>query len=125
MAVMVKIFDGVRPDRPSSGFSDRLWDLLMATWAVKHAREPGRRPPAWAVLDQLKEIVDDWGISIVPLVPPVPLIPESLEECSGCSMFLEQMPQFINVLSTVPGSTTGYTRISDFCNWIDHPVVDG
>ena len=72
--------DGARPDRPPSGLSDTLWDLLVATWAVQHAQEPEGRPPASTVLDRLKEIVDDWGESIVPLVP------EFWREDGGCRM---------------------------------------
>jgi len=50
----------------------------MATWVVQHAQEPQGRPPACTVLDRLKECVDDWGESIVPLVP------ESWQEDGGC-----------------------------------------
>jgi len=77
---MLKVMNGVRPDRPPSGLSDTLWDLLVATWVVQDAQEPGRRPPAWTILDRLKEIVDDWGRSIVPLVP------ESWREDGECHM---------------------------------------
>ena len=72
--------DGVRPDRPPSGLSDTLWELLVATWAVQHAQGSEGRPPASTVLDRLKEIVDDWGESIVPLVP------ESWREDGECHM---------------------------------------
>jgi len=66
---MLKVMNGVRPDRPPSGLSDTLWELLVATWVVQHAQEPGGRPPTSNVLDRLKECVDDWGKSIVPIVP--------------------------------------------------------
>ena len=49
-------------------------------WVVQRALEPGMRPPACTVLDRLKECVDDWGESIVPLVP------ESWQEEGGCHM---------------------------------------
>jgi len=67
--VIFKVMDGVRPDRPPSGLSDTLWELLVATWVAQHAQGPEGRPPASTVLDRLKECVDDWGESIVPLVP--------------------------------------------------------
>jgi len=76
--------DGTRPNRPPSGLSDTLWELLVATWVVQHAQEPGGRPPASTVLDRLKEIVDEWGESIVPLVP------EFWQEDSGCRMSLSE-----------------------------------
>ena len=66
---MLRVMDGVQPDRPPSGFSDTLWELLASTWVVQHAHEPPGRPPARTVLGKLKECVDDWGKSIVPLVP--------------------------------------------------------
>ena len=67
---MRKIINEVQPDRPPSGLSDTLWELLVVTWAVQHAQESGRRPPASTVLNRfLKECVDDWGESIIPLVP--------------------------------------------------------
>jgi len=67
--VIYKVMEGVRPDRPSSGFPDTLWELLVATWVVIDAQVPEGRPPASTVLDRLKEHVDDWGKSIIPLVP--------------------------------------------------------
>ena len=112
--------DGVRPDRPPSGLSDTLWELLVATWAVQHAQEPGGRPPAWTILDRLKETVDDWGRSIVPPVP------EYWQD--GESHVPERTPQFINVLSTVADSDEdvsigGDTMASGFCDRIGYPVV--
>jgi len=80
---MLKVMDGVRPDRPPLGFSDTLWDLLVETWVVQHAQEPEGRPPASTVLNRLKGFVDDWGNTILPLVP------ESLQEDEdgGCRMY--------------------------------------
>jgi len=57
-----------------------LWEMLEATWAVKHAVGSQRRPPACTVLDRLKECVDYWGESIVPIIP------ESWEASGGCRM---------------------------------------
>jgi len=79
---MLKVMEGFRPNRPPKGFSDTLWDLLVETWVVQHAQEPGGRPPASTVLERLGGFVDDWGNTILPLVP------ESLQEDedSGCRM---------------------------------------
>ena len=66
---MLKVVKGDRPARPSSGLSETLWDLLVATWVEQYAQRSRERPPASTVLAQLKECVDDWGKSIIPLVP--------------------------------------------------------
>ena len=66
---MLKVVKGDRPDRPSSGLSNALWDLLVATWVVQYAQKPRERPLVSTVLALLKEYVDDWGKSIIPLTP--------------------------------------------------------
>jgi len=66
---MYKVINGERPGRPPSGFSDVLWELLMESWLVEHARKPQERPPASTVLDRLKRDVDHWEKTIIPLVP--------------------------------------------------------
>ena len=82
--VMLKVMKGDRPDKPPSGLSDTLWELLVATWVAQRAQESGGRPPASTILDQLKECVDDWGESIVPLVP------KSWQEVGECRMSLNK-----------------------------------
>jgi len=67
--VMLKAVKGDRPDRPSPGLSDALWDLLVATWVEQYARKPRERPLVSAVLTGLKKCVGDWGRSITPLIP--------------------------------------------------------
>ena len=66
---MCKVLKGDRPGRPFSGFSDLLWELLVATWVVEDAPESRGRPPASNVLDRLKSEVDHWDASILPLLP--------------------------------------------------------
>ena len=66
---MVKVVGGDRPKRPPLGFSDTLWELLMASWAKERAQKRRRRPSVSTMFDRLKESVDDWEKSIVPLVP--------------------------------------------------------
>ena len=78
--VMLKVVKGDRPDRPSSGLSDALWDLLVATWVVQYAQKPRERPSVSAVLARLKECVDDWGKSIIPLIP------EDWQDIGWCNM---------------------------------------
>ena len=67
--VMLKVVKGDRPDRPSPGLSDALWDLLVATWVEQYARKSQERPLVSAVLAGLKKCVGDWGRSIIPLIP--------------------------------------------------------
>ena len=67
--VMLKVIKGGRPDRPPSGLSETLWGLLVATWVEQHAQKPRERPSASAVLTRLKRCVNQWGKSIVPLIP--------------------------------------------------------
>ena len=66
---MCKVLKGDRPGRPLSGFSDPLWELLVATWVVEDGPESRRRPPAPTVLDRVKSEVDRWDASILPLLP--------------------------------------------------------
>ena len=66
---MLKVMKGDRPDRPPSGLSKTLWDLMVATWVEQYAQEPCKRPSASTLLTRLKDCVDDWGESIIPLIP--------------------------------------------------------
>ena len=66
VAVMCRVLEGGQPDRPLSGFTDPLWELLTKTWVVEHGLQPAKRPPTSAILDRLNREVDNWGKSIVP-----------------------------------------------------------
>ena len=66
---MYRVVKGVRPGRPPSGFTDKLWEMLVASWVEERAGEPQRRLPISVILDRLEESVEQWGKSIVPLVP--------------------------------------------------------
>ena len=68
-AVVSKVLTGVRPNRPHSGFTDPLWELLTATWLVERGSQPQKRPQTSTILGLLGEEVENWGKSIVP--PPV------------------------------------------------------
>ena len=87
---MFRVVRGDRPDRPSPGFSDRLWELLKATWVAQHAQQPRERLLTSNVVDRLKECVDDWGKSILPLMP------ERGRASGGCHMSV---------------NATGYSRL--------------
>ena len=78
---MLKVVKGDRPSRPSSGFSETLWDLLVATWAEQYAQKPRERPSARTVLNRLEECIDDWGKYITPVIP------EDWKNTGLCRMF--------------------------------------
>jgi len=69
MTVIFKVIEGGRPDRPPFGFSDKLWKLLMKMWVEQRVKGTRRRPSASTVLDGLKQDVDRWEKSIMPLIP--------------------------------------------------------
>ena len=66
---MNRVIHGARPERPPSGFTDELWEMLVASWVEERAGKPQRRLPIPAMLDRLKEIAEQWEKSIVPLTP--------------------------------------------------------
>ena len=83
--VMLKVIKGDRPERPPSGLSDTLWGLLVAAWVGQYAQKPRERPSTSAVLTQLKDCVDQWGKSIIPLIP------EDWGETTTASSFQHQI----------------------------------
>ena len=66
VVVMCKVLEGGRPDRPLSGFSDRLWESLTTTWLEEQGSEPSKRPTTSIILDRLREDVHNWGKSVTP-----------------------------------------------------------
>jgi len=60
---------GSQPDRSATQLPDLLWELLVRTWDTEGGPETRRRPSASIVLDQLKQSVDQWGESIIPVIP--------------------------------------------------------
>ena len=78
---MLKVVKGDRPDRPPSGLSETLWNLLAVIWAEQYAQKPRNRPLASTLVTQLRECVGDWGKSILPLVP------EDWDNTGLCHMF--------------------------------------
>ena len=97
---MLKVMKGDRPGRPPSGFSKTLWDLMVVTWVEQYAQKPRERPSASAVLTRLKECVDDWGESIIPLVPEdwknTGSCRLSLNDCGSLFMSLLQVMTMIS-----------------------------
>lgn len=65
-AVMYKVLQGVKPDRPPSRFSNALWDLLLKTWDPEHEPpKPPGRPSIQTILNQMKEDAGAWDQIVV------------------------------------------------------------
>jgi len=79
---MLEVMRGKKPDRPPSGFSDTLWNLLLAAWDAEHRSQPSKRPFIQSIVNQLQEDVDEWDQDMI-LPPPE----EGDESCmsSACS----------------------------------------
>ena len=58
---------GEKPGRPPAGFSDALWNLLLAAWDAEYGSQPPRRPSIRTISNQMKEDADNWHQFIVPL----------------------------------------------------------
>ena len=51
---------GGKPDRPLSGFSDGLWEILLKVWDPDHGSHPSKRPSVRTVMKQMKEDAEGW-----------------------------------------------------------------
>jgi len=67
--VIYKVIEGNRPERPSLGFSDTLWELLVRTWDAEDGPKSQKRPSVSIVRDRLREDVSEWGKLVAPLSP--------------------------------------------------------
>ena len=54
-AVIQKVLSGYRPDRPTVGFSDPLWALLIQTWLEEYEFSPPARPSITDILGRLQD----------------------------------------------------------------------
>jgi len=79
---MLEVMRGKKPGRPPSGFSDALWNLLLAAWDAEHGSQPSKRPSIQSIVDQLREDVDEWDQLII-----LPTLEQEEESCtsSACS----------------------------------------
>ena len=57
---MKKVMDGVRPERPSTGFSDGLWNLLQLSWSEEYESRGSKRPSIGLILEQLQKDSSGW-----------------------------------------------------------------
>ena len=72
-AVIQKVLLGHRPDRPTVGFSDPLWTLLVQMWLEEHEHLPPARPNIADVLERLQDEEKTWTPTSRPLAPPIPM----------------------------------------------------
>ena len=77
--VMYKVVEGMKPDRPLSGFSDVLWNLLLKAWDPEYGPQPPKRPAVQTILNQVKGDADIWDQFII---PPQGLHVEGEESCT-------------------------------------------
>jgi len=59
-AVYMHVIGGGRPDRPTVGFSDVLWGLLVQSWYDEHESMLPRRPPISLLRAQLEQDGRTW-----------------------------------------------------------------
>ena len=90
---MYKVVQGDRPERPSSGFSDTLWELLVKTWDTEDGPKSQKRPSVSIVRGRLQEDVSEWGKSVVPLSPEGGAYPMCRIIAIVCSVLAEQALQ--------------------------------
>ena len=64
---MYKVVEGVKPNRPLSGLSDALWNLLFKAWDPEYGPQPPKRPSVQTILNQMKKDADNWDQFITPL----------------------------------------------------------
>lgn len=57
---MKKVIDGVRPERPNTGFSDGLWNILQLSWWEEYEGRRSKRPSIGLILDQLQKDSSGW-----------------------------------------------------------------
>jgi len=58
--VVKRVIGGTRPDRPKTGFSNGLWDLLRLSWSEEYESQESKRPPIPLILEQLQKDSSAW-----------------------------------------------------------------
>ena len=58
--VVKKVIDGARPERPNSGFSDGLWNLLQLSCSEEHESQESKRPSIVFIMEQLQKDSSSW-----------------------------------------------------------------
>lgn len=63
-AVSIHVIRGDRPERPTVGFSDVLWKLVIQSWEFEHESMLPRRPPISLLRAQLEQDGRTWVSAI-------------------------------------------------------------
>ena len=69
--VVKKVMDGTRPERPTAGFSDKLWNLLQLGWSEEYENRESKRPSIALILGQLQRDSSSWFSSAKVAFPSV------------------------------------------------------
>lgn len=117
--MVYKVTQGHRPDRPSPGFSDTLWELLVRTWDTESGPETCVRPSASIVRGKLQEDVREWGKSTLPLSPWQE--DSGYPECRTHAVVSLRSPQRQTLMKQALGQGS---LVSNSRGWIGHPIVD-
>ena len=65
--VVQKVLSGNRPERPTVGFSDLLWALLVQMWLEEYESSPPARQNTVGILEQLQDEAGTWDPTSRPL----------------------------------------------------------
>lgn len=73
--VIQRVQSGIRPDRPTVGFSDALWMSLTQTWLeeFESSDSPSARPDVMDIIGQLQAEAKNWNPTSRPLSPTIPM----------------------------------------------------
>ena len=72
-AVIQKVLNKHRPERPPVGFSESLWKLLIQMWLEEYESLPPTRPNITVILEQLQDEAENWNPKNRLLAPPIPM----------------------------------------------------
>jgi len=70
--VVKKVIDGVRLERPNSGFGDGLWNLLQLSWSEEHESQESKRPSIGSIMEQLQKDSSSWFSARLPFPTTAP-----------------------------------------------------
>ena len=65
-SIVRKVIDGIRPERPKTGFGDGLWNLLQLSWSEQYESQESKRPSISLILEQLQKDSSDWFSARLP-----------------------------------------------------------
>ena len=117
-AVIQKVLSGIRPERPSVGFSDALWALLIQSWReqLESSDPPAERPEIINILKQLQDEERYWDPDNRLLAPPTPIKQQPSGESSISMKFAYVTHLVTTVASSIessgfPDKVVGHTSL--------------